>query len=61
MSRYILKRGVGPTSRIYATNGQWYAPLFIGPGGRSARIWGTRAGAERAARFRAAAVVEVTQ
>jgi hypothetical protein len=35
---------------ILSPNGEYYKPLFIGPGAHSAKTWKTRAGAERVAK-----------
>ncbi len=44
--RYGVKTASG---NILATNGEVYAPMFIGPGGHCAKTWKTRAGAQRVA------------
>lgn len=38
---------ISDAGNILCTDGEWYAPRFVGPGGRGAKVWKTRTGAER--------------
>lgn len=38
---------VSEAGNVLCTDGEWYAPRFVGPGGRNAKVWKTRSGAER--------------
>jgi len=38
---------ISEAGNILCTDGEWYSPRFVGPGGKGAKTWKTAAGAER--------------
>lgn len=46
---------------ILTTDGSYHKPLFVGPGGYSAKVWKTRAGAQKRADHIHGSVFAVTK
>lgn len=56
------KKGFGVQTKagsIYSTNGEYYKPRFVGPGGYSAKVWKTLAGAQKFASRVGGTVIEI--